>query len=124
MGSRVAPLRWLATARRRIEAAVPFARYAVEGASMEPSYRAGERLLVDRRAYRRRPPAVGDVVVLHDPAEPRRYLVKRIAKAPDGVDPGPSAVWVLGDNAAASRDSRAFGAVPRSAIIGRVWFRY
>ncbi len=91
---------------------------------MEPSYRAGERLLVDRRAYRRRPPAVGDVVVLRDPAQPRRHLVKRIAQAPEGVDAGSSRVWVLGDNAAASRDSRAFGAVPRTAIIGRVWFRY
>jgi signal peptidase I len=31
--------------------------------------------------------------------------------------------FLLGDNRAASLDSRIFGAVPRSFIVGKVWFR-
>ena len=103
---------------------MPIARYLVEGPSMEPAYRDGERLVVNRYAYRRRRPAVGDVVVLRDPDDSGRYLLKRIVKAPDGIDPGPRRVYVLGDNRNASRDSREFGPVGRDRIIGRVWFRY
>lgn len=33
-------------------------------------------------------------------------------------------VFVLGDNRGFSNDSRAFGFVPFSDIIGRAWFRY
>lgn len=36
---------------------------------------------------------------------------------------GPDEFFVLGDNAAESRDSRAFGPVPGERIIGRVWLR-
>ena len=36
---------------------------------------------------------------------------------------GPDEYFVLGDNPADSRDSRAFGPVPTERIIGRVWFR-
>ncbi len=100
-------------------------RYVVEGPSMEPAFRAGEHLLVDRLAYRRRTPRVGEVVVLRDPERPDRYLLKRIATAPP-MQPAPQRgqYFVLGDNAAVSRDSRAFGPVAREQIIGRVWRRY
>ncbi len=36
----------------------------------------------------------------------------------------PDEVFVLGDNRGFSNDSRAFGFVPFSDIIGRAWFRY
>jgi len=36
----------------------------------------------------------------------------------------PNEVFVLGDNRGASNDSRAFGFVPYSDIVGRAWFRY
>ena len=36
---------------------------------------------------------------------------------------GPDEYFVLGDNPADSRDSRAFGPVPQERIIGRVWLR-
>ena len=114
----------LAALGRIIERGMPFARYLVEGPSMEPAYRDGERLVVNRYAYWRKRPAIGDVVVLRDPDDSGRYLLKRIAKAPDGMNPGRSRVYVLGDNIDSSRDSREFGLVPRKRIIGRVWFRY
>lgn len=101
----------------------PLRRYVVEGPSMEPAYQAGDRLLVNRLAYLRRRPMRGEVVVLHDPERPGHLLLKRVATAPDG-DPGPSSCYVLGDNAAASRDSRSFGPVPRKLIVGRAWLRY
>jgi signal peptidase I len=47
-------------------------------------------------------------------------------EAPFGVgavttDLAPGALYLLGDNTAESRDSRSFGPVPRSEVIGRPW---
>lgn len=81
---------------------------------MTPTLEPGDRLVVVRLG-RLRP---GDLVALHDPAEPARLLVKRIAAL------GPAGVEVRGDNEAASRDSRAFGAVQPSGVVGRAVYRY
>jgi nickel-type superoxide dismutase maturation protease len=87
---------------------------------MAPTLRPGDRLWVDRRAYRHRPPAVGEVVVLVDPEEPNRWLVKRVA----AVDPHGGTVDVRGDAAEVARDSRRFGPVPFRSIVGRAWRVY
>jgi signal peptidase I len=110
--------RWLATGRWS-----PVTRYVVEGPSMEPAYRARDRVVVNRVAYRFRPPRVGDVVVVRDPDDRNRFLLKRVAVAPDRVL-APEWIYLLGDNAQASRDSRAFGPVRRSEVVGRAWFTY
>jgi len=102
----------------------PISRYIVEGPSMEPAYHPGDRLIVNRLAYVRHAPAYGDVVVLRDPDDDARLLIKRIAASPDGGVSGPSRVWVLGDNADESRDSRSFGSVDRRSIVGKAWLRY
>lgn len=94
----------------------PLARFRIEEGSMSPDLEAGDYVIVNRWAYRRREPAIGDVVVLRDPQREERYLCKRI----DAM-PGPGLFEVRGVDAAVSRDSRAFGAVPRDLIVGKVW---
>jgi nickel-type superoxide dismutase maturation protease len=80
---------------------------------MEPTLAPGDRVLVLR--LRVRP---GDVVALRDPRDEARTILKRVT-AVDGDE-----LTVLGDNAAASTDSRTFGPVPRSSVLGRVVYRY
>ncbi len=81
---------------------------------MLPVLAAGDRLLV---VVTRRVRA-GDVVVVRDPAEPGRLVVKRVLRVAAG------AIEVRGDNAAASRDSRDYGPVPRRLVVGRACWRY
>ncbi len=96
----------------------PLARFRVADDSMRPALAPGDYVLVNRWAYRRRAPAVGDVVVLHDPEVPDRFLVKRVSTLADH-----ERFFVVGDNTETSRDSRHFGPVSRAAIMGRIWLR-
>jgi nickel-type superoxide dismutase maturation protease len=86
---------------------------------MEPAYRHGDRLLVNRLAYLRTSPRRGDVVILRDPAEPGRLLLKRVSGRTYSGH-----IYVLGDNERESRDSRHFGAIPLQLILGRAWRTY
>ena len=118
---------------------------------MEPEFRPGDRLLLDPTAYRQREPVYGDVVVVIDPLDEERYLLKRIAGLPgdqiavtpggtelrsptstEGVPPAPALeefhvpprhYFVLSDRTLRTRDSRQFGPVSRSRLVGRVWRR-
>jgi nickel-type superoxide dismutase maturation protease len=96
------------------------ARVAVEGGSMRPTLVPGDWLLVDPDAYRDVRPKVGDLVIVPDPRQPTRLLVKRVAEVHDrGRE-----LWVSGDSHDASTDSRAFGSVATPTLGGRPWFRY
>jgi nickel-type superoxide dismutase maturation protease len=102
----------------KLRSLFPLARYRVEGESMLPAVGAGERVLVNRLAYRRADPRPGDLVVVSDPRDSARLLLKRIEREAGGR-------WiVLGDNPAASTDSRAFGAIEKKQIVGKVWLKY
>jgi nickel-type superoxide dismutase maturation protease len=92
-------------------------RVAVAGRSMEPTFRDGDWLLVRQL---RRPPREGEVVVATDPREPDRLLVKRVRSVAGGR------VTIQGDHAdpAESTDSRQFGPIPGSAVLGRPVLRY
>jgi nickel-type superoxide dismutase maturation protease len=92
-------------------------RVAVAGQSMEPTFRDGDWLLVRRL---RRLPRAGEVVVATDPREPERLLVKRVRSV------APAGVTIEGDHAdpAESTDSRQFGPIPGSSIVGRPVLRY
>ena len=82
---------------------------------MEPSLHPGDYVVVNRWAYRRKDPMPGDIVVLRNPEAMNQFLVKRVMSG-DRL----SGLFVLGDNAAHSRDSRAFGMVPLHLIVGKV----
>ncbi|MGK5545640.1 S26 family signal peptidase [Streptomyces sp. URMC 127] len=124
----------------------------VRGASMEPSYADGDRVLV------RRAPAltIGRVVVVerpvpgvgwsHPPLSPaaggaevasREWLIKRIAAVPGDVVPRDRVpaladvpedtvpggrLVLLGDNQKVSFDSRRFGYFPVERVLGAVRF--
>ena len=115
--------------------------------SMEPTLTAGDRLWVEpaRRIAR------GDIVVVRDPEDADRLLVKRVgALAGDRVyvtrtgvqrvrDPPaagppddaleelvvpPRHLFLVSDRPTLARDSRKFGPVGVDRLVGRAWHRY
>ncbi|MER7207864.1 S26 family signal peptidase [Streptosporangium sp. NPDC000239] len=122
----------------------------IEGSSMLPTYREGDRVIVRRRAR----PRTGLVVVVELPEADegwllpspspyageaeisgRRWMIKRVAAVPgDHVPPAllhrlgregaawvpPGMVLLLGDNEEASFDSRYFGYFPQERVLGVV----
>jgi len=115
-------------------------RYAivdVRGASMEPTLRHGDRVLV--RRVREGGVRTGDIVVVErfgSDDQPRRvWVVKRAAAVAGdpvpgsvahaaGVAPGTAvptgSLVVLGDNPAHSTDSRVWGYLPTDRLLGVV----
>jgi signal peptidase I len=110
----------------------PIARYIINGPSMLPTFAAGDRIIVNRLAYRWRSPAKGDIVAVRHPFDEEKRLLKRVTAGPgELVTVGSSEYqlgrdewYVVGDNQQTSTDSRQFGPVERRQIIGKVWFRY
>jgi nickel-type superoxide dismutase maturation protease len=107
---------WLALRR-------PF-RVAVQGESMMPTLRPGDFLLAARSG----PIRHGALVVVEHLGRPGYEMVKRVAAVPGESVQGnvlaPDQFWLVGDNSAASTDSRTLGPFPRDAIKGRILFRY
>jgi nickel-type superoxide dismutase maturation protease len=94
------------------------ARVAVKGHSMEPTLTDGDWLLVDPLAYSARFPRPGELVVVADPRNDARLLVKRVASASaDGV------ISLTGDHPAHAVEE-SLGDVDADAVIGRPWLRY
>lgn len=92
----------------------PIARFRVVDRSMEPIYQPGDFVLVNRWAYHWSEPRSGDTVVLHDPEQPERLLLKRIARV------NGNHYFVEGDNKTQSRDSWQFGWLGKKRILGKV----
>jgi inner membrane protease subunit 2 len=103
----------------------PF-RTAVAGESMAPTLEPGDWLVAVApcpRLLRH-----GAVVVVEHPDRPGFELVKRLTGLPGdqmgALGLGPGQIWIRGDRAEASSDSRWFGPVEASRIRGVVLFRY
>ena len=89
---------------------LPFSRFVVEGKSMEPSFKEGERVLT----FNFSSPKKGDVVVV----KKKINLIKRVQTIEN------NSYFVVGDNQNRSTDSREFGPVPKEEIVGKVLFKY
>lgn len=80
----------------------------VRGPSMEPTLRAGDRLVALPVALVR--PRPGDIVVLTDPGDPGHQVIKRL------VDLDAATADVRGDAPTRSTDSRTWGRIPRANL--------
>jgi len=90
----------------------------VVGDSMTPTLRPGDLVLAEGLTYLRRAPRNGEIVVVADPRDPARELIKRVAEVDaEGVE-------LRGEDPAHSTDSRSFGRVPTSSIRWRAVARY
>lgn len=84
---------------------------AIEGDSMHPTLKSGDRVLVAKNSTI----GVGDIVVTHHPFKTSVKIVKRVSSIEtDGK------ISVIGDNPNESSDSRGFGSINRSDVIGKV----
>jgi signal peptidase I len=135
-----------------------FQAFYIPSASMEPTLKTNDRVLVNKLSYRLHDVHRGDIVVFEKPPQETSDiddLVKRVIGLPgetvegrDGrvlvngdaldepylpddattADFGPveipdDSVWVMGDNRTNSEDSRFFGPIPTSTIVGRAFVR-
>lgn len=130
------------------------ARVRVDGASMMPTLKNSEYVLVNRLAYRNSRPERGDIIVFVSPQTSNLDLIKRVIGLPgntvwifDGVvqvngqtlnEPYIAAapvyngewtvpeghLFVLGDNRNDSSDSHAWGLLPLENVIGKAILIY
>ena len=94
-------------------------RFRITGLSMVPILQPGEIVLVDDRAYVSRIPQQGDIVVAWHPFEKEVRVVKRIRWVSDDHH-----CFLEGINQAESTDSRSWGMVALTMIVGQVICRF
>jgi signal peptidase I len=136
-----------------------FQAFYIPSASMEPTLKVHDRVLVNKLSYHLHSVHRGDIIVFKAPPEERtaqiKDLVKRVIGLPgDTIEARNDHVYVddrllsepylpkgtitddlpkqvvpansyfmMGDNRTESSDSRVFGPIKRSTIIGRAFFR-
>ncbi len=103
--------------------------YVIPSGSMEPTVKRGDRVLADKTAYHRMAPHKGDIAILVYPDDRSLRFIKRIGALPgetvtmaDGLDTQVphGFVYMVGDNRQNSYDSRQFGFVPLTDLVGKV----
>lgn len=90
-------------------------RYEISGLSMLPTLHPGDYVVVDCCFYKKQLPKVGEIVLALDPRDRALVIVKRV-----GGFHADGTIDLLGDNGTESTDSRLFGPVSLTAILGRV----
>ena len=93
----------------------------------------GDFVFVDLLLWKYKALELGSVMVYTSPTEPDKLVVKRLLGLPGDVvfiDPTVSTterirvpeghVWMIGDNYAASNDSRHYGPVPIGLLRGKI----
>ncbi|HRJ41382.1 MAG: nickel-type superoxide dismutase maturation protease [Caldilineaceae bacterium] len=91
--------------------------FRVVGESMTPTLPPEAVIFFDPAAYDDSPPQVGDVVVARHPFQSGLQIVKRVAEVRE------NGRYTLHSDNPVGSDSRGFGALPRSHILGRVTSR-
>jgi signal peptidase I len=133
--------------------------FVVDGASMDPTFKTGHFLIIDRVSYRFEEAKRGDIIVFVPPKDTSKFYIKRIIGLPNETitlnrgqvsvstgstttkidEPyisdihrsyengvyvlGKDEYFVMGDNRVESSDSRVWGSLKRSAIVGRPMIR-
>ena len=100
----------------------------VVGQSMQPALNPGDLVFISTRAYRKRAPIQGEVVAACPVSCQGRVIIKRLAGLPEDsltVDGSTYQLkegeyFLLGDASIESTDSRSFGPVRYSELIGPV----
>ena len=90
-------------------------RYRIEGASMAPVLQPADHVLIDTHGFQRTGVRVGDIVLAKHPFQRDVVLVKRVAS----ID-AQGCLFVMGDNPVESTDSRSFGSIRPTAVLGKV----
>lgn len=87
--------------------------FKVDGISMEETLKNNDRVVVFKlnNSYN-----IGDIIVFTNPNN--KLSIKRITKIINDL------IFVEGDNKLFSVDSRDFGAIQKSSIVGKVIFKY
>ena len=101
--------------------------YQVKGSSMMPTLHTVQLLLVDLLAYKKTGPQDGEMVIVRYAGGQNVRFVKRVVAGPgervtyQGAELvlGPQSYFVEGDNREFSTDSRSYGPVSLSQILGR-----
>ena len=103
-------LLWLLKQRQRLK---------ITGNSMLPILKPGEEILVATGAYHKSLPKIADIVVLKHPQDSELIIVKRILD----IDRDQNC-FLVGDNLDQSVDSRHWGSIKSSNLIGKVTSRF
>lgn len=94
----------------------PLMLFKVSGKSMEPDFREGDYVIVNRLSYFCSSPKIGDIVVVKHPKN-KKLLIKRIGMK------NKEYYSVVGKSFF-SEDSRNFGMVKKDFIVGKVWLHF
>jgi signal peptidase I len=94
--------------------------YHIPSASMQPTLKSGDIIIVDTWAYRSANAKQGDVMLFNKSIQDLRVFVKRIKDIKINPSSNQPSYFVVGDNKKRSSDSRHFGWVAHSNLIGKV----